>query len=936
MPTLNFVAAPSAALTATFTGTAGDDVIIGSTGDDLIQGLAGNDTLEGDSGNDTLDGGDGDDLLFGGTGDDRMIGGLGNDFYFVDSVGDVVVELAGQGIDSVKSALNNYTLGSNVENLYFDGTGNFTGTCNELDNLIAGGIGNDTLDGGAGNDILIGGAGTDTLIGGTGNDFYFVDNVNDRVVEQKDEGIDSVKAALNSYTLGSNVENLYFDGTGDFVGTGNELNSMIFGGAGNDTLIGGIGNDTLLGGDGNDTLIGGAGADTLIGGAGNDTASYADATAGVTADLADSSFNTGDAAGDTYSGIENLTGSAFNDRLIGDANANVFDGGAGNDTVSYVSSTIGVTASLADPSVNTGAAAGDRYIRIENLEGTSLVDVLTGDNNDNMLFGRGGRDTLNGGGGNDTLFAFDTPTIGTFEFLNGGFGLDTADYRFADAAVTAVLGTSASDGTNGSATFGFTTDIYNSIENLSGSSFADTLSGNHANNVIEGRGGDDIMSGGDGGINTFVFHRGDGRDTILDFGIFSSIDIFEIHEGIFATTRDALRASTQTGNDVSIDLGGGQQIVLKNTTRSQLTAFNFKLLQDAPAPAGQTFTGGSGNDALIGGAGNDTLIGLDGDDTLIGGAGADTLIGGAGNDTASYANSTRDITANLADSSQNEGDAAGDTYNGIENLAGTSFADLLTGDNNDNLLFGMGGGDTLNGGGGNDILFAFDTPISGTFEFINGGFGLDTADYKFADAAVNAALGPAASDGTNGSATFGSTTDIYNSIENLSGSAFADTLTGSHANNVINGRGGDDIMSGGDGGIDTFVFHRGDGRDTILNFGIFGKIDIFEIHDGIFATAGDALRASRQTGNDVTIDLGGGQQITVKNTSLSKLSEFNFNIVQDGPASGSPASSAPTDSSLAQLVQAMSSFSPTGGDAMTQQMPVDQGMTGMIATPLHG
>ena len=357
---------------------------------------------------------------------------------------------------------------------------------------------------------------------------------------------------------------------------------------------------------------------------------------------------------------------------------------------------------------------------------------------------------------------------------------------------------------------------------------------------------------------------------------------------------------------------------------------------ERPAPAGQVFTGGAGDDTLIGGAGNDTLIGNAGNDTLIGGTGADALIGGVGNDTASYANSTADVTADLANSSLNEGAAAGDTYSSSQNLAGSLFADLLIGDANDNLLFGGGGGDTLNGGDGNDTLFASDTPTFGTFEFLNGGLGVDTADYKFADAAVTAVLGTAASDGTNGSATFGFTTDIYNSIENLSGHSFADTLTGNHANNVINGRGGDDIMSGGDGGINTFVFHRGDGRDTILDFGIFSSIDVFEIHDGIFATATDALRASTQTGNDVTIDLGSGQQITLKNTSLSKLSEFNFNIVQDGPVSGSPASGAPTNSSLAQLVQAMSSFSPTGGDAMAQQMPVDQGLACIIAPPFHG
>ena len=583
-----------------------------------------------------------------------------------------------------------------------------------------------------------------------------------------------------------------FTGTaGDDVIIGTTRADLIRGLAGNDLLNGGGGADTLDGGDGNDTLIGGAGADALIGGAGNDTASYADATAGVTADLADSSLNSGDAAGDTYSGIENLTGSAFNDRLIGDANANVFDGGAGNDTVTYVSTTIGVTASLANPSVNTGAAASDRYISIENLEGTSFADVLTGDNNNNMLSGRGGDDTLNGGGGADTLDGGDgnDTLIGGAgaDALIGGAGNDTASYADATAGVTADLADSSFNSGDAAG------DTYSGIENLTGSAF---------------------------------------------------------------------------------------------------------------------------------------------NDRLIGDANANVFDGGAGNDTVTYVSTTIGVTASLANPSVNTGAAAGDRYISIENLEGTLLADVLTGDANDNMLFGRGGGDTLNGGDGNDTLFASDTPTFGTFEFLNGGTGVDTADYKFADAAVTAVLGTTASDGTNGSATFGFTTDIYNSIENLSGSSFADTLTGNHANNVINGRAGDDTMSGGDGGVNTFVFHRGDGRDTILDFGLFSSFDAFEIHDGIFATATDALRASTQTGNDVTINLGSGQQITLKNTSLSNLSEFNFNIVQDGPVSGSPASGAPSDSSLAQLVQAMSSFSPTGGDAMAHQMPVDQGLASIIAR--HG
>ena len=106
---------------------------------------------------------------------------------------------------------------------------------------------------------------------------------------------------------------------------------LIWGGTGNDTLLGGDGNDTLRGGSGDDLLIGGRGADKLYGGPGNDTASYQDATRGVSANLADAGANTGDAKGDTYSSIENLTGSDFNDRLTGHARANVLKGGKGDD-----------------------------------------------------------------------------------------------------------------------------------------------------------------------------------------------------------------------------------------------------------------------------------------------------------------------------------------------------------------------------------------------------------------------------------------------------------------------------------------------------------------------------------------------------------------------------------------------------------------------------
>ncbi|MGE8338980.1 peroxidase family protein, partial [Pseudomonas laurylsulfatiphila] len=276
------------ALANTLNGTAGSDVLFGLGGNDTLNGLGGvdqlfgglgNDLLNGGDGNDFLNGEEGNDVLNGGTGNDAMIGGVGNDGYIVDSVGDQVVELAGEGEDSVQTTLASFTLGTNVEHLLYLGAANFVGTGNASNNVITGGTGNDTLNGGAGNDtlmgglgndLLIGGAGNDAMVGGAGNDGYIVDSAFDLVTESAGEGEDSVQTSLNSYTLGANVEHLLFTGTGNFTGNGNASNNVMTGGVGNDSLNGGAGNDTLLGGAGNDILNGGAGNDAMIGGVGND------------------------------------------------------------------------------------------------------------------------------------------------------------------------------------------------------------------------------------------------------------------------------------------------------------------------------------------------------------------------------------------------------------------------------------------------------------------------------------------------------------------------------------------------------------------------------------------------------------------------------------------------------------------------------------------
>ncbi|WP_164682019.1 calcium-binding protein [Fuscovulum blasticum] len=109
-------------------------------------------------------------------------------------------------------------------------------------------------------------------------------------------------------------------------------------------------------------------------------------------------------------------------------------------------------------------------------------------------------------------------------------------------------------------------------------------------------------------------------------------------------------------------------------------------------------------DLLVGWKGNDTLVGYSGDDTLSGGKGGDLLDGGNGLDYATYADATEGLRADLTNPASNTGDAAGDTYISIENLAGSQFADILIGDAGANAIVGNGGSDLLAGGAGNDAL----------------------------------------------------------------------------------------------------------------------------------------------------------------------------------------------------------------------------------------
>jgi Ca2+-binding RTX toxin-like protein len=259
----------------------------GAAADDSLTGF---ENLTGSSGDDVLRGNGSTNILDGGAGADTLVGRTGNDIYYVDNAGDAVVEAAGGGAtDEVRILyLSSYVLPAEVERLTNFTHHAFTGTGNNLANLIEGGSAVDTLYGGAGHDILNGNGGNDVLVGegdhdtlnggigadamsgGLGNDLYIVENAGDSVTELPNQGIDQVQTTLSFYTLGSYVEHLTYNGSGAFHGVGNGLMNTITGQGGADWLEGMGGGDELRGNGGDDLLDGGAGEDTLIGGAGVD------------------------------------------------------------------------------------------------------------------------------------------------------------------------------------------------------------------------------------------------------------------------------------------------------------------------------------------------------------------------------------------------------------------------------------------------------------------------------------------------------------------------------------------------------------------------------------------------------------------------------------------------------------------------------------------
>ncbi|RYZ15249.1 MAG: heme peroxidase [Alphaproteobacteria bacterium] len=398
-------------------GTTGADDLIGGTGGDLLFGHDGNDTLVGDAGDDLLVGGGGNDELDGGAGADTMIGGTGNDTYAVDDIDDVVVELAEVGIDTVETTLDAYTLAANIENLSYTGAAAFTGAGNELDNVI------------------IGGAGADTLTGLGGNDTYVV-TAGDVIVEAAGGGTDTVSSSA-SYTLGAELENLTLTGGGATNGTGNAVANAIIGNDGANQLFGAGGDDNINGGDGADLIDGGEGNDALNGGAGNDTDTIIGGAGNDTIDVSNGNdlirYTASGFGADTITGFD-ATATGGQDLIdlsaLGITAANlstrVIESTVGGNTILTVrDAALATIGTIQLNNVSNAAIDATDYILAAELPppfgaATNGANTITGNGAANLIDGLGGNDLLNGGGGNDVLIGGEGA-----DTLNGGDGNDT-------------------------------------------------------------------------------------------------------------------------------------------------------------------------------------------------------------------------------------------------------------------------------------------------------------------------------------------------------------------------------------------------------------------------------------------------------------------------------------------------------------------------------
>jgi Ca2+-binding RTX toxin-like protein len=581
---------------------------------------------------------------------------------------------------------------------------------------------------------------------------------------------------------------------------------------------------------------------TVWDGGGNDTINVSNYSNGVTVDLRPGEFSTFDQSqlanslayqgltslapgniamsllynNDSRSLIENAVGGAGNDVLVGNTANNILDGGAGSDAVIFTNTT-GVTVTLNDTGADVIVSHDgetDTLRNIENIGGTIDNDTLTGNSQNNILSGgTGGADTLSGGAGDDRLIGggFTTtttvsapaqPDITKPQSTNNGSiatAVATAGAYDVDANANITNAASIPHATINATAAGGALEYYRIDVTVPGSQAIFDIDGpgtldDSFIELVDGAG--NVLASNDTGTGDASYPGHD--DAYLNY-TFAAAGTYYIRVGLWngAATAQPLNAGQTYQLNVSL-----QNAAVVTTT---VTANNTSSL---------VADGGEGNDFLQG-----TIAG-------------DTLNGGNGNDTASFVNAfnagtTTGVTVdlNLQGAAQNTVAAGNDTLVGIENLIGSALNDTLIGNADANVIEGGLGNDTLVGGAGND-----------------------TASYAGAAAGVtvNLALqGAAQNTGSSGS-------DTLSGFQNLQGSAFADTLFGDTAENVLSGGDGDDTLNSGanvGGAVD--LLDGGTGSDTASFAGYAAGVTatLTGAADGAASVGGSQIAALRSIEN---------------------------------------------------------------------------------------
>lgn len=742
-----------------------------------------------------------------------LVGTAGNDTFVIDNVNDTVVEGASQGTDTVQSSIDialDRTMFQNVENATLTGAWDRNITGNSLSNVLIGNAGANVLRGGSG--------GADTFKGGSGDDTYYLSESNqysntygdDTVVENANEGYDTIWTDSYNFVMPDNVERLIGDSTRTwYTPDMKPIQARLIGNSSDNWITGqgvsrmGTGN-WIDGGAGADTMVGGSYADTYVvdnvGDVVEENAYVHTARDQVRSSIDFSLANNPEIEDLTLIGSSAIAGIGSDIGNVLDATentaANRLTGGKGDDVYVVDASQGDQVVELAGEGVDIARvvnASGKTLdmardlANVENVEVTGNSVTVIGTEADDLITLAGNSIAVNAGSGNDTI---DGSNTGGSAVIDGGAGNDTyRKFRYAQIKFGAGSG-------------------------------SDTLVGGASEY-------DNTVQLGDGlKLSDLTFTRS-GTAMVLSLGSGDSLRI----ENLFADANSTVPASFLKG----MKLADGQEFPV---------AFMISRMANGNANIGTAvadgFIGSSGADTLSSGAGNDTIYAYDGDDLVDAGAdddlvrgdsGSDSILGGAGNDTL-WGGIGNDTLDGGADQNEVHGEAGDDV------LSAGSGDDLLWGDAGNDTLSGGAGSDQLDGGEGYDVYrFNRGDGDDWIFDFGAGGGRVEMAsDILPSDVTLQ-------TDGTDLIVAIRGTADqlhlsgflvpdvahvdsigfansvtwdraqILSLMTHIEGTSSNDTLTGTGANEELLGLAGNDSLVG-NGGNDTL--DGGLGTDTMV------------------------------------------------------------------------------------------------------------------------